>query len=260
VGLINAITVDADNNLISGYRRLMATKLLGRDEIRVHVVSTLGDEQLALMMERDENVERVDMSPADLAAYAVRLDSLLRPQSEARRHHADEAGNVRVVKRNHSDKDDKERTRTAIGRRMGVGENVAEEYLRIGRNQASDDPVRKEQAAKAIKEIESGKGVVNASRRMAQRINKDTGVRNNLTPGESRARVNLVQTKFQVRTMDSLAGQAEALAGLMEHITDKVVHLNKDITDEQRLAYRRALLKLRRMVEKTLPIIKREDE
>ena len=78
VGLLQPIVVTSDGRLVAGARRLEAVKLLGWEEVPVHVVRNLDEEHLALKAERDENTCRMKLSPGD----AVALGEKYRKQEE----------------------------------------------------------------------------------------------------------------------------------------------------------------------------------
>ncbi len=68
VGLQNAVVVTAELALVSGLRRLVAYRRLGRDVIPAHVVDNFSDARTMLLAERDENTCRVPFTPAEAVA------------------------------------------------------------------------------------------------------------------------------------------------------------------------------------------------
>ncbi len=77
-GLLQPVIVNSDLKLIAGYRRYLAVKSLGLDEIEVKIVNK--KDKLSLMeIEMDENTARKDFSPEELRnAYKLR-DRLSKP-------------------------------------------------------------------------------------------------------------------------------------------------------------------------------------
>ena len=74
-GLINPITITKDNVLIAGERRLEACKLLGFDEVEVHILE-IGDETHFLMAEISENEQRKEFTFSEKMRWAERLKRL----------------------------------------------------------------------------------------------------------------------------------------------------------------------------------------
>ena len=67
IGLINPISIDAEHNLIAGYHRLQAHKLLGLKEISA-IVSTQ-KELKARLQEIDENLKRAELTSIEKSAH-----------------------------------------------------------------------------------------------------------------------------------------------------------------------------------------------
>lgn len=125
-GLLHAITVDDESNLIAGERRLRACKSLGWSEIPVRLLRELTDDEKA-EIELEENVRRKDLTPyeqsrvlvklAEVAANVLRSDSLPNASNESSR------------KRGGQSKPDSE---TKIADRIGVPQqtiNVAKQHV-----------------------------------------------------------------------------------------------------------------------------------
>lgn len=83
IGLLHPIVVTENGQLISGSRRIAAFAKLGRDEIPTTVVDNLDDAALALIAERDENVEREPLKPTEMLCIAGRLKPF--EQAEAKK-------------------------------------------------------------------------------------------------------------------------------------------------------------------------------
>lgn len=75
IGLLNPITVDKNNELISGLHRLEAYKLLGLKTIEVKVVNL--DFLRCEVAEIDENIIRNDLNDIEIGEHLLRRDNLL---------------------------------------------------------------------------------------------------------------------------------------------------------------------------------------
>jgi hypothetical protein len=84
VGLLNPVTVDSENVLLAGERRLIACRRLGWKEIPVTVAANFDDAVSRLVAERDENTCRKDMSPSELVSLGKALEELERPKARER--------------------------------------------------------------------------------------------------------------------------------------------------------------------------------
>ena len=78
-GLMNPIVVNDKMELIAGHRRLESVKALGWKTVPVTIVERNDDERM-LEMEIEENVQRADLSPDELADAYFRLDRLKNPR------------------------------------------------------------------------------------------------------------------------------------------------------------------------------------
>jgi ParB family chromosome partitioning protein len=76
IGLISPITVDSDGNLIAGFHRLQAHKLLGISEIPV-IVSTQ-KELKARLQEIDENLKRAELTAIEKSVHIEERESILK--------------------------------------------------------------------------------------------------------------------------------------------------------------------------------------
>lgn len=85
VGLLHPIVVTSSGRLVAGGRRLAACASLGWGEIPVTVADSLSDARALLEAERDENVCRKDMSPAEKVALGRALEELERPAAAERK-------------------------------------------------------------------------------------------------------------------------------------------------------------------------------
>lgn len=77
-GLLTPITINGNNELIAGNRRLEAARQLGWATIQANVVNT--DNKITLLeMELEENTQRSDFSQEDLLAGYKKLEKLKNP-------------------------------------------------------------------------------------------------------------------------------------------------------------------------------------
>ncbi|HOO70929.1 MAG TPA: ParB N-terminal domain-containing protein [Spirochaetota bacterium] len=67
-GLINPIVINQDNELLAGYRRLMAARELGWKDINCRVLHTTSKID-KLNIEKDENIGRKDFTPGEIQKY-----------------------------------------------------------------------------------------------------------------------------------------------------------------------------------------------
>ena len=74
-GLIHPILIDEKNNLVSGYRRLMAAKELGWDTIEANVISGKNKKEL-LTIEAEENFNRLNFTAEEYSDYAKSLKEM----------------------------------------------------------------------------------------------------------------------------------------------------------------------------------------
>lgn len=92
-GLINAIAIDPESRLLAGERRLAAFRHLGRTQIPARIVDSLPDAAGILRIERDENTERKEMLPSELASLSEALFELEKPAArEAHRRGSQRGG------------------------------------------------------------------------------------------------------------------------------------------------------------------------
>lgn len=84
IGLLHAVVVDQNRNLIAGQRRLEACKQLGWEMIPVSIVESIESAKLLLMAERDENTCRKEMSPLELKTLVDAIWELEKPKAAER--------------------------------------------------------------------------------------------------------------------------------------------------------------------------------
>ena len=75
IGLLNAITLDLDKNLIAGYHRLLAFKKLGRKEIPA--VLKDADHRYGELAEIDENLVRANLGNISAGVHILRREKIL---------------------------------------------------------------------------------------------------------------------------------------------------------------------------------------
>jgi hypothetical protein len=92
VGLINRITLDQDNRLLAGGRRLEACRRLGWEIISARIVTTITDARDALVIERDENTERLPMTFSESMALRDAILALERVGARERQAEGGEHG------------------------------------------------------------------------------------------------------------------------------------------------------------------------
>lgn len=78
LGVLQPIGVTPGNELIFGYRRLMACKALGMEDIPARVIDVAADDPVtALRMEQAENNIRKDFTPSEKVEIARRIEEAL---------------------------------------------------------------------------------------------------------------------------------------------------------------------------------------
>jgi len=93
IGLIQPVIIDEQNNLICGFRRLLAAKHLGWHVIDVVISESSADTLHALKMERDENNQRVAFTPSEAVAMAAMIEGQARAEAKVRQVDALARGN-----------------------------------------------------------------------------------------------------------------------------------------------------------------------
>lgn len=82
VGLLNPITIDVDNVLIAGSRRLQACRNLGRDTIPALRLGVRANSLKGLDIQSDENLCRLSLTNAELNAHIDRKTRFAHRQHE----------------------------------------------------------------------------------------------------------------------------------------------------------------------------------
>jgi N6-adenosine-specific RNA methylase IME4 len=124
VGLLHPVVVSSDGNLIAGKRRIEACKLLGWDEIPVHVVplKEIARGELA------ENVARKDFTPSEIDAMRRALEPLVKTEARHRMSEGARVGKVSTPSR----------TRDTIGAFTGVSGRTVEKIAAVCDAAAAD--------------------------------------------------------------------------------------------------------------------------
>jgi len=270
--LINAITIDADSNLISGYRRLKAYEHLGWKQIEVNVVDTLESAASVLAMERDKDNERVPMNSYDILAYVSVLARLENGSSERRR----EAWAARRANGQFPGQPVGNRgkqpweargpleTRTVMGSAIGISPATTSRYLSIARKLNSKDPVKLRAAERARAELAEGSAVHPAYERMVIAIQS---ARDIPAPGPKsematsyrmRRRDEMVMAKFQRDIIGTALETGASLVDVLNHIADKLntYGVNKDITPAETGRWLRDITRTRVALGKVSTAIK----
>ncbi len=77
VGLLNPILVNEENELLSGFRRLIACRELGWEEIEATTLKTSDDEIKKLDIEFHENLGRIELTNEDRENYMQMRSDIL---------------------------------------------------------------------------------------------------------------------------------------------------------------------------------------
>lgn len=179
-GLIQPIVITPDKRLIAGQRRLEACKFIGWTEIDVHVIpieeaDSIEGRTRLLVMERDENTCRKEMTAMEKLALGRALEALEVPKAKER-----QTANLPNGSREpFGDDQSNGRVRDIVGPAVGLS---GASYQRLktvvaaAENPASPEPV-KEAAREAIAVIDAGGSIRAASDRVAEAKQAASGTR-----------------------------------------------------------------------------------
>jgi ParB-like chromosome segregation protein Spo0J len=92
VGLLNPITLDQDNRLVAGARRVAAFKKLGRTSIPYTIAEAANEATKRLQAERDENTVRKGFTPSEAVAMARKIREAVKPEADAAQAEGRRAG------------------------------------------------------------------------------------------------------------------------------------------------------------------------
>lgn len=170
--LMNPITVTPKRELIAGGRRLEAAKRLGWANIPVNVVDNV-DDATHLLMERDENTCRKEMTHSERMDLARRLEALEKPKAEERHGKAVSDANRR---RAHEAPDGAQwekptshyKVSSVIGPAVGLSPRQYERARAVHNAAASPVPEVAEVAREAVEKLDSGEMTYPAAERALQ--------------------------------------------------------------------------------------------
>ena len=139
-GLINPITVNQDNVLMAGERRLKACEILGMEEVDVRRIST-SDAEEELLFEIDENECRRDFSKAERMVYMKKL-MVIEGEKARERQRATQFGNTSHQNLGGSTAEGTvvpnsappEKTRDVVAKRYGIGHDTLRKEMAITDN------------------------------------------------------------------------------------------------------------------------------
>ena len=131
LGLLHPVVVTPNNKLIVGRRRIEAFKKLGRAEIPVNVARNLGELQLLLEAERDENSCRENYTPEEAVHLARRFEPVARElakraQQEGAKRGGSTSPKAKVRETFPKVKDDSKRTRAQSAAVVGLSDRTLE--------------------------------------------------------------------------------------------------------------------------------------
>jgi ParB family chromosome partitioning protein len=158
VGLLNPVTVDSENVLLAGERRLIACRRLGWKEIPVTVAANFDDAVSRLVAERDENTCRKDMSPSELVSLGKALEELERPKARERQATQDYGRNCCSAEQQLANpkRSSAGYTRTIVAGAIGMSPAVygrAKHVVEAAKDETLPEEVR-EVATKAVREMD----------------------------------------------------------------------------------------------------------
>lgn len=202
VGLIHAVVVDKNHNLICGQRRFEAWKLARPDQgVPCVIVESLDDAVKRLTAERDENTCRKEMTASELYALGKAVEKLERPKAEAREKAGKPTPGINDPQ-GHP-------TRKKVADGIGVGEATWARLKTLGDAAENGD----EDAAAAIERIDAGQTTINGetTRRREERDEQLPA-----SVGSARTVLKKRSASFVLqRASDQLAGVGEVLDGLI---------------------------------------------
>jgi N6-adenosine-specific RNA methylase IME4/ParB-like chromosome segregation protein Spo0J len=177
VGLLHFPIVTTDYRLVAGERRIEAVRSLEWESIPCHVVANLAEAAQLLAAERDENLERLPLTPEEATRLADRFMELERPAAQERQRAGTSAdgqaggrgrrGNLRETFPEVSGSDEPGRSHARAARAAGMSRPTYEKAKAV-REAAAQDP---ERFGPLLKEMNRGgkvNGVYKKLRRMQQ--------------------------------------------------------------------------------------------
>jgi ParB family chromosome partitioning protein len=135
LGLFNPLTLNPRGELVAGYRRLQAVKLLGWVTVPARIVETLDDAVKCLKAERDENTCRKDLSPTEAFEQGRTIEAMERREAKKRQGRAGEQRSGKLPERSRG------QTRDKVAAAVGMGGKTYEK-LKAVVEAAEADPER----------------------------------------------------------------------------------------------------------------------
>jgi len=90
LGLLHPLVLNSRHELVAGFRRLTAVKLIGWKTVPCMIVGTLDDAIMAMRAELHENICREPMRPTEAIELGKRIEAIEKP--EAKRRQKDHGG------------------------------------------------------------------------------------------------------------------------------------------------------------------------
>ena len=159
VGLLQPITIDTENRLIAGCRRIEAYKKIGHDSIPCFCVSGFSAIVDRLKAERDENICRKDFGLDELHTMGKKLEPYLKKEAQKRQGTRTDKHSGKLPESSKSD------SRDQIGSAIGISgrqweklneimesgdEKLIEDAVRTGRVNGVHKRLKIKEAAKQI--------------------------------------------------------------------------------------------------------------
>lgn len=225
IGLVNALVVDRMGQLIKGYRRLAALRILGRKEVDVLVVDRLED---FVGKDVDGGFEE-EMTRRDLAMYAVTLMNLNGHYTRAQPGYGK-----------------KYNARDLVAKEIGIGSADAQIFFNVGRAVLSPNPDKQKAGQLALEEFDAGVST------------RQVGIDLN-----ARLRPDAVPVEVPIRVLASkqrrlLQTAAVTAAGVGMGLDQVGPNLHSDITKEEVDAWVADLSKARQSIERAIKFLRKE--
>jgi hypothetical protein len=160
--LLHPIVITPDSQLVAGQRRLEACRRLGWVEVPVRIARSLDDAAKLLQAEMEENTERKEMLPSELASLGEALYELEagRAKERQREHGGTAPGrqantcgdDATSVVRDGQPGTEQNKTRTVVGNALGMGGTTYRD-LRYVYTAAKDETLDADLRALAVEEL-----------------------------------------------------------------------------------------------------------
>ncbi len=268
LGLITAITIRPDGQLLAGFRRLTAMQAIGATKIDCRVVDTLDDALTELSIERDANTCRLAMMPSELASLVDEIWPLeSKAAKERQRDHGarpgkratpiDDKRSSSSVEFHGTARSTRGDTRDRVGVAIGVsGHLVGDAYTpyRIANDPDRPDAERTIARAALAEMDETGRvySVAKEMRRQLRQAREQAATA--AAGGNSAAKARQAKARVLNRFAEHVSGLPAAVTTVLERIGDisgLTENERRRWTTELR-AGRTALSKLINVLEKDL--------